>query len=78
MTTTQIGATESTTFGFRFFTTGKPQRALEQLQSLPAAHDCGSGILILSGVETITFGSVIECVPTPDECTYEVARWGAP
>jgi hypothetical protein len=65
MTATKIGPTETASLpGFRFITTGKPQRVFEQLQGFSSEHDFGPGILVLPGVEVVTFGAVVECVPT--------------
>lgn len=64
VTATRIGRTETSTLpGFDFVTTGKPQRVLEQLGTLPSKHDFGAGILILPGVELYAFDAVTECVP---------------
>jgi hypothetical protein len=65
MTATNIGPTEAASLaGFRFVTTGRPERVLEQMRALPSAHDFGSGILVLPGVEMIKYGTVTECVPS--------------
>jgi hypothetical protein len=50
--------------GFRFITTGKPQRVLDCLRAIPTTHDFDPGILILPGVKVIKLGEATECVPT--------------
>ena len=48
---------------YQFLTTGKPQRFLDALDALPRQHDFESSVLILPGVEVITYGPETEAVP---------------
>ena len=61
----RVGTTPSTSLaGFRFVTTGKPQRVLDCLSAVSPSYDFDLGILVLPGVEVIQFGAATECVPT--------------
>ena len=62
----RVGTTPSTSLaGFRFVTTGKPQRVLDCLSAVSASYEFELAVIcLLPGVEVVQFGTATECVPT--------------